>query len=374
MRGLIIWAYSDCRSTMGLYKSIKEQCCVPVVIALWHYPGQCDGVDLRAKTGFSANEFFDVEMVPIGEDYQRGLALMDRHGGWNHLFCVYQKSVVFRKLMQVAKSRGENFGVMSESPCNMKTGFKSVLWEIYVRTLLKWRIAWVVKNADFFVNFSGDSNEYAKIIGWRSKKIIPFGYYPPPIPGSTMILRKENRPFRILATGILSKYRGTDILIGALRILKDRGVKYEVVITQEGPLLNDLKMANQKGGLGISFEGRVPLQRLLQLYAGCSVFVGAGRSEPWGMRLNDALNCGAPLVVSSGMGGVKMISDYGCGLSFKNEDIADLANKLELLAKDNELYREIAAKAYAASESCAPECKAKELMALIAEKCEGWFS
>lgn len=104
------------------------------------------------------------------------------------------------------------------------------------------------------------------------------------------------------------------------------------------------------------------------LYETCSVYVGAGRHEPWGMRLNDVLQCGAPLVVSRGMGGVKMVDDYGCGLAFENGDAEDLARQLESLASDNDLYSDCAAKAVWAARMCSPENKALEILTILGKR------
>ena len=77
---------------------------------------------------------------------------------------------------------------------------------------------------------------------------------------------------------------------------------------------------------------------LIALYEGCSVFVAPGRQEPWGIRVNDALNAGAPTVVSRGMGAVKLIDDYSVGVSFEAGDATDLAWQLRWMATDRSRY------------------------------------
>ena len=79
------------------------------------------------------------------------------------------------------------------------------------------------------------------------------------------------------------------------------------------------------------------------------------------MRLNDALNCGAPLVVSRGMGGVKMVDDYGCGLAFQSGDADDLAKQLEELATSSEKYVQIVKGVCLAVERCSASAQANEL-------------
>ena len=82
--------------------------------------------------------------------------------------------------------------------------------------------------------------------------------------------------------------------------------------------------------------------------------------EPWGMRLNDCLQCGAPLIVNRGMGGVKMVDEYNCGLSFNRGDYIGLANAMERLMTDKALYLQIAKNAIYAAEEIRPEKRSEE--------------
>lgn len=365
MKGLIIWAQSDCRSTMGLYEAVVKRLNIPYVVALWFYRKTETYVDNRMEVGFSNKEFAQIPMIPVGENYEKGLQILDEYPGYTHVFSVFQNSPVWRRLIEEVKRRGEKVIIACESPCNMEKGFRKFLKEIYLRCVLWWKSRPVIKAAECFVNSSGNDDKYARIIGWPKDKIIPFGYFPPPIPGSKCVRRMTNKPFHILSTGILSKYRGADVLVEALRILKDRGVPYTATITQKGELLEALKEKAARYQLPIEFAGFVEMPKLIELYETCSVYVGAGRHEPWGMRLNDVLQCGAPIVVSRGMGGVKMVDDYGCGLAFRNGDAVDLADKLEQLAKDDDTYVSCAERAVDAAEQCRPCNKAKELLEIL---------
>ncbi|MTU92605.1 glycosyltransferase, partial [Parabacteroides merdae] len=105
----------------------------------------------------------------------------------------------------------------------------------------------------------------------------------------------------------------------------------------------------------VEFLGFVDISKLIDLYESCSVYVGCGNYEPWGMRLNDCLQCGAPLIVNRGMGGVKMVDEYNCGLSFNRGDYIGLANAMERLMTDKALYLQIAKNAIYAAEEIRPE-------------------
>jgi glycosyltransferase involved in cell wall biosynthesis len=138
-------------------------------------------------------------------------------------------------------------------------------------------------------------------------------------------------------------------------------------------MFEGVKKFAEDNHLPLKFVGFIPMEELIALYQSCSVYVAAGRSEPWGMRLNDALNCGAPLVVSRGMGGVKLVDDFYCGLTFAANDYVDLAHKLRRMALDQELYCRCATAAMKAVNEISPEKKAKELIAMIRGVCPDWI-
>ena len=370
MKGLVIWPYSECRSTMATYQSLIDRVGVPACFAILRDNKKC-GMALRAKTGFRTDEFAGMDKTYVGLDFKIGLEIINSHPGWDHLFGEFQDSAVTRRLIYEAKKRGNRIIVACESPCNMFYGVKRVAKEVYMRLVLPFLSREVVQCADAYVNYSGADDAARKFCRWPANKILPFGYFPPPIEGSKSVERKSNTNFFILSTGILAKHRGADILLEALKLLHDWGIEYSAVITQEGELLEDLKRYAETYSLPVKFPGRVPMAELIRMYENCSVFVGAGRSEPWGMRLNDAVNCGAPLIVSDGMGGKKLVEDYGCGLVFKRANPVDLATKLKVLATNNVEYAAIAKRAYAAYSAISPKEKSKVFVEIF-KKC-GWI-
>ena len=367
MQGLVIWAQSNCRSTMALYRELIRELGVPALITLWHYKKSEGDKDIRELIGFSHDEFSDLPIEPVGENWERGLSILESHSGWHHIFCVWQGTPVYRSLIVETKRRGSHVAVMCESPCNMANGWRRLAKAAYMRFVLPMVARSIVKAADVFINDSGDDATAARKLGWPDGKIVPFGYFSPPIPGSFCRKRETNKPFHILATGVMARYRGADVLVEALRLLKLRGVDYRATITQKGELLGALTARAKSFGLPIDFPGFVEMPELVRLYETCSVYVGAGRSEPWGMRLNDALQCGAPLVVSRGMGGVQLIDRYQCGLDFPAGNAVRLADVLEKMARDPSFYKQLADNAVIAASKIAPAVKAKELIIMLKE-------
>jgi len=375
MKGLLIWAQSSCRSQMALYRELGKAFGVPLEVAVWFYRKDLNYIDNRTALGFcDEDEFGDMTILKVGEDLEKGRAVLDAHRGWTHLCCAYQWSAVFRQLAIEAMARGEHVAIGSEAPCNMFSGWRRMAKEVYFRTKLPWMLRKAVAGADFFINYSGTDDRTVRMVGWPAEKIIPFGYFPPPLVGTKLVPRTTNKPFEILITGEMTWHRGSDVALEALSILKRKGIAYHATFTQKGPMLEGLKAEAERQRLPVDFVGFLPLADLHKAYETCSVYVGAGRHEPWGMRLNDALNCGAPLAVSRGMGGVKMIDDYGCGLSFRNEDAADLAEQLERLATNEALYVQCAANVVRAAEACSPERQAVVLKKQIEERFPQWMA
>ena len=352
---------------MGVYAALIKTLNCPVVVALWFYCKTKGQSTNRNRIGLRDDEFAEIPKINVGEDRATGLKILDDHPGYDHLFAVYQGSPNFRSLLLEAKHRGERVYVISESPCNMTPGFKGWLKEhLYLPFVLPLKIKRIVAAAECVFNLSGDDSRKLAAIGWPGEKIIPYGYFSPPILESRLVERTSNADFHILVTGVMQWHRAPDTVMQALVLLKKWDVPFRATFTQNGPLFERLKNMAIKNELPVAFAGFLPMPELIRLYETCSVYVAAGRHEPWGMRLNDALQCGAPLAVSRGMGGVQMVDEYGCGISFNAEDHVDLAHKLRRMIEEETFYLRCARNAYRAATEVAPNIKVKLLMKELA--------
>lgn len=329
--------------------------------------------DARKKTGFGADEFADMDITFYGGTYS-ACRYFDDYKDYKHIFGSYQAKDSIA-LIKLAIKKGIKYGICSEAPCNMNEYPTRILKNVYLHTILPYKVRTIVKNADFIVNFSGDDDKYLLVNGWDRNKIIPCGYYSPRIAGTHNCLRTEMnwKNFSILLSGIHQWHRSPMLLLEALRLLKADGLEPQCNITQEGPLLADMKKYAETYHLrNVRFLGFVPMNNLINLYETCSVYVGAGNYEPWGMRLNDVFQCGAPLIVNRGMGGVKLVDDYRCGLAFKQNSPKELAAAIKTLMTDKDFYLYVAQNAYDAVPQIAPEKKAKSIVEEITKRCSSW--
>ena len=141
----------------------------------------------------------------------------------------------------------------------------------------------------------------------------------------------------MLHTGVEAKYRGVDVLKRAAMSLKRRGVELEVKFT----------------------GGKVDAAELLGLYEWADVVVACGLCEPWGMRVNDVLLEGVPVVVSDGMGAAMLCDEFGCGCVVPKGDTNALASVLERCANDREFLAHLRSGAMKAAAEIVPEKRAK---------------
>lgn len=350
MKELVIWAHSECRSTMSLYREVKRQAGMPVTIALWKYGESDDVRKSRETTGQCAGEYADLDLVPIGEDLVRGQNLLAMHSGEGavHIFCVYQNSPVWRQLILQAKKLGLRVIVYAEAPCEMCLGLKAWLKRLYYRFVLPRKVGWVAKYVDKFLCQSGEIGiDRLLRIGWRKEQIVPFGYASPGLVNHVeQVEHVINGVLRVLHTGIETNYRDVGTLLKAVKILNKKGISVEVVRT----------------------HGGVPLYELERLYKWADVFVACGLCEPWGMRVNDAVHAGLPVVVSSGMGAKMIVEQHGCGSVYKAGDAKELADVLHSFATDSDFASKCRAAVDKAHSAWSPENKAKEFLEKLAKE------
>lgn len=353
MNNIVFWAHSYCRSTLKFYSELAKALQRNCLIYTW-----IENLELRSATGFNNAEFPDLKIMHIGNNQELANQIMERHLTDYNIFCAYQICSIYQHLMNTLIKKGIKYGVFSEAPCNMEYNTRRFIKMIYLHCYLPLKLKVIIRNADFILNASGYYEEALLKMGWKSSQIVSCGYYPPRIPQSKTVERtnKHWQNFTILLTGLHQWHRSPWLLLKALNVLKGKGYEPKCYITQKGPYLTKLQNYVISHSLSnVEFLGFVDISKLISLYETCSVYIGCGNYEPWGMRLNDCLSCGSPLIVNRGMGGVKMVDEYKCGLSFERNDYIGLANAIEKLMSDKELFLETARNASQAAQMIQPE-------------------
>lgn len=331
---------------MALYREIKRLSKAPVTIALWQY-GENDGVrKSRERSCQRKGEYGDLECLHVGENYGIGRRLLDAHKGARvaHLFCAYQVSPVFRRLIRDAWRSGCKVLVYSEAPCEMCMGVKAWFKRLYYFSILPFKLGRVARFVDYFLCQSGEMGiGRLRRLGWRHNQIVPFGYASPSLVEGSAGKPFTGKTLHILHTGVEPPYRDVGTLRKAVDILTKRGIAVDFVRT----------------------GGSLPLYEVERLFRWADVFVACGINEPWGMRVNDAIHAGLPVIVSSGMGAKMIVEETGCGCVYEKGSCSALANALARFWDDVQFRSSCLRGVEVAQLRWTPSAKARELLTFL---------
>jgi glycosyltransferase involved in cell wall biosynthesis len=174
-------------------------------------------------------------------------------------------------------------------------------------------------------------------MGFDQRTLVPFGYYPAPLPIPAVRRLPSNGKIELLCTGVLEPSKGHAVLLRALALARQRGLRFRCSITGFGSQESHLRRLTEELHLGtqVNWVGAVPDERLYELIAQTDVFLAPGIREPWGIRLNDAIQAGLPVITTSGLGAAELVRAARCGTVVRPGDHAALAESILELALDD---------------------------------------
>jgi glycosyltransferase involved in cell wall biosynthesis len=206
------------------------------------------------------------------------------------------------------------------------------------------------KNCRFAVLSESSKKDTVKV-GIDAEKItvIPpgtdFGRYSPArdmteTPG---ISDRVPGPPVVLHVGRLKRYKSTDHLLRASRLLKERGLKFTTVVVGDGDDRPRLQALAARLGLGetVLFTGLIPEDEKVGWYRRAAVLSENSVKEGWGLIVMEANGCGTPAIVARSPGLVDSSRDGVNGLMYDYGDVAGLAERIERLLTDEPLRRRL---------------------------------
>lgn len=159
-------------------------------------------------------------------------------------------------------------------------------------------------------------------------------------------MRKAEPP-RVLYVGNLIPSKGVDLVVQAMKILRDRGVACRLRIVGDGPARESLEaLARDLGVAGlVEFAGRVPMARMAGEYGAATVTVlpTRGQAEGLGLALVESLLAGTAVIGSPAGGIPEVVVPEETGLIARDGDAADLADKLARMLTDRAFRERTAA-------------------------------
>lgn len=213
----------------------------------------------------------------------------------------------------------------------------------------------VFKKADAFIVNTHFAQTQLTDLGCPQNKIhiIPQGTNTVDFPYKSRQLSKE-QPIIILSVGRLSIEKGFHIAIKAIAetVKHFPDIKYHII--GSGPEEADLTALIHSLGLQetVKIFGAVSTDELLNHYSTAHMFVlpsidfrDGSHTETQGVVLQEAQSSGIPVLASRTGGIPEIIKDGRTGLLFDEEDDAQLAQLIESLITDNNLYQNLSLQA-----------------------------
>jgi len=152
---------------------------------------------------------------------------------------------------------------------------------------------------------------------------------------------EERETFTIGTIGRLEEIKGHQYLIEAAKILHERNVDVQVVISGDGPDLKKFRKQAADAGLEKQVTFVAPSANNTVIYSSLDVFVMPTLREALGHVMLEAMACGIP-VVASGVGGVYgIINDEKTGLLVQHGDSRELADALFRFVEEPELAEKL---------------------------------
>jgi glycosyltransferase involved in cell wall biosynthesis len=159
-------------------------------------------------------------------------------------------------------------------------------------------------------------------------------------------LKRENL---ILHVGRLKRYKSTDQLLQAAKLLSAKRQDFRVKIVGDGDDLPRLRALSAELALDrfVEFTGFVPEEDKIKLYRQSALLVENSIKEGWGLIVMEANACGTPVVSSRSPGLVDAVDEGRTGFLYQYGNVPELAQRIEQLLDNPALRAEMGRNAIA---------------------------
>lgn len=166
--------------------------------------------------------------------------------------------------------------------------------------------------------------------------------YGPPAPG-------ERDPDLLLYLGRVKKYKGLDVLIQTVALLKERFPKVRLEVAGSGDDVPRLTEVAKSLGVSdrVKFLGRVSEADKIALYRRSMVALNSSLKEGWGLTSIEANGCGTPVVASDVPGLCDSVQDGKTGFLVPFGDANAMADKVGRILGDPALAEDLQSRSLA---------------------------
>jgi L-malate glycosyltransferase len=146
----------------------------------------------------------------------------------------------------------------------------------------------------------------------------------------------------ILYLGSIKTIKGSDILLNSFLKLGENYIKknnLKLLYVGEGPMKTDLqrKVNDQNFSQNVKFFGKIPYEKVPQMYKLSDIFVIPSLFESASIVLLEAMFNGLPIIGSNVYAINDLVKNEKNGLLFKKQDEVDLMEKIKILVENETL-------------------------------------
>jgi len=158
-------------------------------------------------------------------------------------------------------------------------------------------------------------------------------------------IQHPGKPMKLLTVSRLIERKRVDLLIKAVSLAKDIGLDVCLNIAGEGNLGGSLRKLSRELNVSerVFFLGRVPSEKMPQIYRENDVFVMSSAHEGMSNAMLEAMASGLPIVTTECEGLEELIT--GNGIVVRRPDAKSFAEALKTLAQDDKSYKQMSAAA-----------------------------
>jgi len=232
--------------------------------------------------------------------------------------------------------------------------FKKGRWRIFsprmVISLLLNHTRYINKKLYMLCASAYTASDFA-MCGAYIGKTYKWGYFPQVIKYDIdkLMAKKQHPHVEILWCGRFLEWKHPELAIIAAQKLKEEGYSFCLTFIGNGLLEKEMRKLTVEYGLEgyINFLGVMPPETVREHMEKSNIYLfTSDRQEGWGAVLNESMNSGCAVVASEAIGSVPFLIKHGeNGLIFRDNDINDLYDKVEILIKDAELRKKLGSNA-----------------------------
>ncbi len=154
---------------------------------------------------------------------------------------------------------------------------------------------------------------------------------------------RRRQKFKVICGSRVTPRKGFRFIVGAINLLKKKGIKINLEIIGDGneknnleKMVTDLNLQDQ-----IKFLGIIKHTELPRYYQQANIYISASLNEGMSNTMLEALACGLPIVATKTGGTDEMVQKGKNGFIIEMNSAKDIAEKIESILNDFELEKKM---------------------------------